>query len=147
MTPGLEMLARSMARVMGAWLGPRVETGEMHTMASASLLYGQAGCLRQVTGGLQMPCPHSPPPISAHLTNWHSPSLMVTVTLLPASRELPEMVSRVPPEAGPRVGLTRSNIGVWGRSSPEGREEPARCRGCSASPLDGGRERAGKGEG
>jgi len=77
------MLARSMARVMGAWLGPRVDTGEIHTIASASLL-----------------------------TNWHSPSLTVTVTLLPASRELPEMVSRVPPDAGPRLGLTRSNAGV-----------------------------------
>lgn len=64
----------------------------------------------------------------AHLTNWHSPSLTVTVTVLPASRELPEMVSRVPPEAGPRLGLTRSNIGVCGRSSPEGSEEAAQCR-------------------
>ena len=43
------------------------------------------------------------------------------MTLLPESRALPEMVSRVPPEAGPRLGLTRSNVGVYGRRRPKGR--------------------------
>lgn len=123
------MLARSMARVMGAWLGPRVDTGEIHTMASASLLRGKWRALsrwpRALTGQ-----PNAHPKDrqgTTHLTNWHSPSLTITVTVLPASRELPEMVSLVPPEAGPRMGRTRSNVGVCGRGSPEGREEAAQC--------------------
>lgn len=125
MTPGLEILARSMARVMGAWLGPSVEPGETHTIASASLLVGKKGTWSRWAPGLpaSAPRPHAQAEaggILQHLTNWHSPSLTVTVTLLPAFRELPEMVRRVPPEAGPRLGLTRSKVGVWGRRNVEG---------------------------
>ena len=126
------MLARSMARVMGASLGPRVETGEIHTIASASLLCQQVECCERVAPPHPAPaaptkCPSLHWQGPTHLTNWHSPSLTITVTLLPASREFPEMVSLVPPEAGPRLGLTWLNVGVCGRSSPEGREKAAQC--------------------
>ena len=48
-TKGKETIGKkmSMASMMGAWLGPRVETGEMHTMASASLLHQQVGTWRE----------------------------------------------------------------------------------------------------
>ena len=57
------------------------------------------------------------------------------------------MVIRVPPEAGPRLGLTRSNVGVYRRSSPEGSGETAGAQqGRATAPARKEREREGGGQ-
>lgn len=53
----------------------------------------------------------------------------------------------MPPEAGPRLGLTRSNVGVYGRSSPEGSGETAGAQqGQATAPARKEWEREGGGQ-
>lgn len=97
----------------------------------AALFGGPTAC------GAPTSCP-PPPCVPPHHEKAQGRPPMVTVTLLPAFRWFPSMAIQVPPERGPRAGITREKVGVCrGRGTAPGAQGLAPKPHFQSSPEQG----------
>lgn len=82
-------------------------------------------------------CP-PPPGVPPHHEKAQGRPPMVTVTLLPAFRWFPSMAIQVPPERGPRAGITREKVGVCrGKGTAPGAQGPGPKPHSQSNPEQG----------